>query len=324
MPIHSAGYRSWEGQLTPASLRSLVIATTGIRRTSKSKWLRRMLFFAMLPTLVLAVPFFLFEQGLRDPQMARDLGEFLGGMQQSQAIGLAVEQGLANATPEQAKEMRHQVWSLLLLTLFRYPQAVLMVLVVGIAAPPLISHDVRSRAFMIYFSRPIERWEYVIGKLGTVTFFLAMITTLPAFVLYIAGVMLSPSLSVVLETWDLPLRILVASIVLSLPTASMALMFSSMTTESRYAAFAWFAVWILGNVAFSTVMAFAVAAQRDVVEPGWRTMLSPYHTLGVVQAWIFDLEPPGAAVAPSMVALVAITIGSLILLFHRVSLPIRA
>jgi hypothetical protein len=151
-----------------------------------------------------------------------------------------------------------------------------------------------------------------------------MITTLPAFVLYIAGVMLSPSLSVVLETWDLPLRILVASIVLSLPTASMALMFSSMTTESRYAAFAWFAVWILGNVAFSTVMAFAVAAQRDVVEPGWRTMLSPYHTLGVVQAWIFDLEPPGAAVAPSMVALVAITIGSLILLFHRVSLPIRA
>ncbi len=66
-----------------------------------------------------------------------------------------------NADPSTA---RHEVWSLLLMTFFRYPQAVLMVLLVGMIAPPLISQDFRSRAFLLYFSRPITPVEYVFGK----------------------------------------------------------------------------------------------------------------------------------------------------------------
>jgi ABC-2 type transport system permease protein len=324
MPIHSVGYRPWEGRRLPGATRWATIALTGIRRAATSKWLRRMMFLAIFPSVFLAIPFFLFEQSLRDPAMARELAGFLTVLPQSELHQAAFQAGLENATPEQIEELRRAIWSYLLLTLFRYPQAVLMVLVIGIVAPPLISHDLRSRAFLIYFSRPITRLEYVLGKLGTVAFFLLMITTVPAMLLYAFGVLLSPDLGVIASTWDLPLLILLASAVLILPTTSLALMFSSMTSESRYAGFAWFTVWILGHVIFNVVMGMTSALSSYIVEPGWRVLLSPYQTLGVVQSWVFNLQADDSVVTPSIVVLASVTLLSLLVVFHRIAAPLRA
>ena len=320
MPIHSPGYRAWDGKLLAGQTRWAVISMTGIRRTWKSKWLRRMLFFAVMPTLVLAIPFFAFEQAIQNPATWQGARGLLNNVPQADALNELLAGDISNATPDQIQAARHDVWSFLLLTLFRYPQATLMVLVIGIAAPPLISNDVRSRAFLIYFSRPITRLEYILGKMGTMVFFLGMITTLPAMSLYVVGVMLSPNLDVIWATWDLPLRILIASVTLILPTTSMALMMSSMTSESRYAGFAWFAVWILGFVMFQIIMGeLGLSA-----EPGWRILLSPYHTLGVVQAWVFDLNTDESILAPSAIILSLVTVISLAILYHRVSSPMRA
>jgi ABC-type transport system involved in multi-copper enzyme maturation permease subunit len=278
-----------------------------------------MLFFTVLPTLFLAIPFFLYEQASQDEQRWRFARGFLTSLQKKDELNALLPTSLKDVTPEQIQDSRRQVWSFLLLTLFRYPQALLMVLVIGIAAPPLISNDVRSRAFLIYFSRPITRLEYILGKMGTMVFFLGMITTLPAMLLYGVGVMLSPDLDVLWSTWDLPLRILLASLMLILPTCSMALMMSSMTSESRYAGFAWFAVWILGIVTYGFTTRFG-----EVLEPGWRILLSPYHTLGVVQAWVFDLNTDESMLVPAAVVLSLVTVVSLAILYHRVSSPMRA
>lgn len=328
--LHSTGYRGWEGQLSSAWTRWIVIAVTGIRRTAKSNWLKRMLFLSALPALYFAIPFYLSEQAIRDPVMARGVGDFLSGFTSNPAARAIPWETLSSAAPEQIKIVRHEVWSNLLLALFRYPQAFLMILVVGIAAPPLIAYDVRSRAFLIYFSRPISRLEYLLGKFGTVAFFVAMISTLPAMILYALGVMLSPDLSVVLDTWDLPLRIVVASLVLILPTTAVALMFSSLTRESRYAGFCWFAVWILGWVMFGVVTAFRLSyattdeQRRLAIEGGWAALLSPYHTVGMVQAWVFDLATETQPVVAAAVLLVAVTLVSLAVLARRVSSPMRA
>ena len=331
MIIHSPGYRSWDGIKSSSWTRWAVIASTGIRRTLKSKWLKRMLFLSVLPALYFAIPFYLSEQAIRDPAMARGMGNFLQGFSDNPAIESIPWRSLGSATPEQIQLIRHEVWSNLLLSLFRYPQASLMILVVGIAAPPLISYDVRSRAFLIYFSRPISRLEYILGKFGTVAFFVAMISTLPAMLLYLMGVLLSPNLSVVAVTWDLPLRILAASMVLILPTTSVALMFSSLTRESRYAGFAWFAVWILGWVIYSIVIAFQLGAAhsqeeaRQILEGGGlTTLLSPYHTMGMVQAWIFNLSNDAQPVMAATMLLLVVTIFSLAVLGRRVSSPMRA
>lgn len=235
-------------------------------------------------------------------------------------------EALKSDSPE---EQRHIAWSLLLMTFFRYPQATMIIFLLGIISPGLISRDIRSRAYLIYFSKPIGRREYIAGKLAIPAVFLFLVTTLPALCLYVLGVSLSPELSVVLSTWDIPIRILLASVVLIVPTACLSLMLSSLTAESRFATFAWFAVWILGHGAWMAIWMMQgirtgtdpIQALRDPVVDGW-SCLSLYNNLGNVQSWIFGLSDFGTAM-PGLIVLSLLSIISVYILFRRVSAPIR-
>jgi hypothetical protein len=285
----------------------MVISGAGMKLVWKNHWLRRMLFFGWLPAAALGIAIFVYEQGFERQDLRQAVPFLLERLPQSDVAIAAF-----NADPSTA---RHEVWSLLLLTFFRYPQAVLMVLLVGMIAPPLISQDFRSRAFLLYFSRPITPAEYVFGKAMVVWCYLAAVTTVPALVLYVLGVLLSPSVSVVLYTWDIPFRILVASAVLLIPTAALSLFFSSLTTESRYAGFAWFAVWGLGWAAYANLEALGLGRQ-------W-SMISLYHVLGRVQAWVFGLHSNIGDVTAAAVLLVVVTVLSLLVLLVRVAAPMR-
>ena len=326
MPIHDAGYRAWEGRRVSEWSRWLTISSTGIRRASKSTWLKRLLFLALLPLLFFAIPFFLFEQSSRDPQIWQAFSGFTRGMPQPQEVREAIGQMSGSPTPEQFTAIRHDVWSYLLLTLMRYPQALLMVVIVGIVAPPLISQDLRTRAYLIYFARPISRFEYIAGKVGVVAFYLLSIATLPALVLYVMGLMLSPSLDVVLSTWDLPLRILLASACLIVPTTLVALAFSSITLESRYAGFGWFAMWIIGHVTYSALISWPTfeAAQRGQrFEATWQLLMSPYQVLGIAQSYVFGFKGDPDLTLRAFLILIAVSVVSLVILFRRVTAPMR-
>jgi ABC-2 type transport system permease protein len=326
MPIHSPSYRSWEGPRVSEWTRWFTICSTGIGRAFQSRWLRRLLFSALLPLLFFGLPFFLFEQAPRDPEVWQGFSIVLRRLPQGTMLREAIGTIPASPTPEQFAAIRHPVWSFLLLTFLRYPQAFLMVLLIGVVAPPLISQDLRTRAYLIYFARPISRLEYVVGKVGIVGFFLFSISAVPALLLYIAAVLLSPTIDVVLTTWDLPLRIFAASACMIIPTTLVALAFSSLTLESRYAGFAWFAMWIMGHVTYSALVAIpSVEAARDqvVFEPGWRVLASPYQVLGVVQSYAFGMVSDSSVVLPSFLLLIAVSIVSLVVLFQRVAAPMR-
>ena len=312
MPIHDLGYRAWQGRLMPEASRFWVIAQTGIRLAGKNRWLRRLLLLAWVPALYLGVAVFLFEQALANQSYMRVALEFVGPFPGTEVVRQAMQAG----DPAVA---RHTAWTWLLLMFFRYPQGLLMALVVGLIAPPLVAKDVQSRAFLLYFSRPLTRVEYILGKLVVVWAYVMMITTLPALSLYVVGVLLSPpDTAVIASTWDLPLRILGASVVLMIPTAALALAFSSLTSRTFYAGFAWFAVWLLGLVAYITLQYFVLLH----IPEHW-VLLSLYHTLGRVQDWVFGLQTSLSAVWPSAVLLAGIAVVSLAVLFRRVSSPMR-
>jgi hypothetical protein len=297
-----------------------VIAATGVRRSWQSSWVRRMLFFAWLPALWFALGFFLFEQALMREDYRQLLTPFVASIPPDNPLS-EIARGAVIGDPAVA---RHQMWSWLLQSFFRYPQAVIMVLVVGVVAPPLVSQDVRSRAFLLYFSRPLSRGEYALGKSATVWFYLATIATEPALCLYLLGILLSPNIEVVQATWDLPLRILAASAVLMVPTAALALCLSSMTQESRYAGFAWFAIWILGWFTYSVVTAIETV-NGNLPPPGtlspW-AHVSLYHVLGQVQSWIFGFAEFGDT-RLSLAIVVGVTIVSVLMLMRRIAAPMR-
>lgn len=321
MPVHDLGYRPWEGRRTPQLLRPYFVARGGISLVWRKKWLRLMLMLGWLPIIVPAFGIFIFEYSSTDGGIQRMVFQLLRGpLNQPELATRAI------TNPETA---RHDVWATLILAYFRYPQLTAMVLLVGLIAPMLVSYDLRSRAYLQYFSRPLSPGEYILGKSAVLWFFLGLIVTLPAIILYAVGVMLSPDLSVVIETWDIPLRILAASAVLLIPTTALALCYSSWTSESRYAAFAWFATWVMGYVAYR-ILTFSGAQggprrrgrkmqeyDLDVDLDKWR-LLSPYDTLGKVESWVFGLDPTPGSVVPAVALLTATTVVGIWIVHWRI------
>ncbi len=325
MPVHDLGYRSWEGRRTPRLLRTISVARSGISLVWQRKWLRLMLILAWMPIVFPAMGIFAFEYSATEPDMREVTHELLRG-----PLG---RPDLAFMATTDTDKVRHEVWSTFILTFFRYPQLSAMVLLVGMISPMMISYDLRSKAYLLYFSRPLSTWEYVVGKSAVIWFYMSLILTLPAIALYVLGVLLSPDLSVVDQTWDILLRILAASFVLIVPTTALATCYSACTSESRYAMFGWFATWTMGFVAYQ-ILTYAPYRSRvarnhrgrrqwdELVDQidfdRWR-LLSPYHTLGKVQSWIFDLDTTDGSVVPAMVLLVVITIAGSLMVRRRIN-----
>ncbi len=326
MPVHDLGYRGWDGRRMPRILRPLDVARSGIALIWKRRMLRLMLMLSWLPIIVPAAAIFAFEYSSSSGEM-RGLVEVV---LRSPMIGKHELADMAQSDPASA---RHEVWSTLILFFFRYPQLTVMVLLVGLISPALVSYDLRSKAYLLYFSRPLTPMEYILGKSAVVWFFLAMVVTIPALAAYVVGVMLSSDISVVAETWDIPLRILGATVVLVVPTTAIAMCYSSFTGESRYAMFSWFATWLMGFVSYQ-ILTFAGARPprqrprgRRSQPISWEEMgvdldrfrlLSPYHTLGKVESWVFGLDPTAGSVIPAVVVLLAVTIGGTWLVRRRI------
>jgi ABC-2 type transport system permease protein len=320
VPLHDLGYRRWDGELNPQILRWWVIAQTGVRLAWRSRWLRRMLVLAWIPAAACGAAFFALENSLNNPREIADaLNLFARNYPQA---GLVAEQ--IKGDPSSA---RVALWPMILLTFFRLPQGVITVMLVALIAPPLIARDLRSRAYLLYFSRPITRLEYVFGKMAVVAAYLLMVTLVPGVALYVLGVALSPEFAVVYDTWDLPLRVAAASTIVIIPTVTFALALSALLGESRYATFCWFAPWVLGFVAFMSMTAMHETRRLHgrnplLISNKW-SIVSPYHTLGEVQTWVFGIEKDFANVAPEACLLSVVTLVSMAVLLRKVAAPMR-
>ena len=323
MPIHNLGYREWQGELDASSTRWMVVAEVGIRRAWQSAWLRRMMFFAWVPAVAMGFLIFIYEQSAKQ---GGELQDFVSAGAMAMATAEDPEQIFRRIQTERlltgmrpsAGEERHILWSSLLLVLFRRSQPFLLIPIVAVLAPPMISQDFRSRAFLLYFSRPLTRVQYILGKAVTVGLYLLFVTMFPALLLYVVGVLLSPDISVLYETWDLPLRVIMASLMIVIPSTLLALTLSSLTTESRYASFAWFAIWIFGHLTYMVI--------RNVASPGDSSMvqsLSLYETFNDLSSWILDPKLGVTQVDTRFILLGVMTAICVAVLYRRVSAPMQ-
>ncbi|MDA1233140.1 MAG: ABC transporter permease subunit [Planctomycetota bacterium] len=323
MPIHNLGYREWNGELQSASTRWMVVAEIGIRRAWQSAWLRRMMFFAWVPGVAMGFMIFIYEQS------AKQGGEVQDGMSAAALWMITLERPeqiynrikqertLTGKRPSMGEE-RHLFWSSLLQIMFRRSQPFLLIPIVAILAPPMISQDFRSRAFLLYFSRPLTKVQYIVGKAATISLYLLFVTMFPALLLYVVGVLLSPDISVLYATWDLPLRVMLASFVIVIPCTALGLMLSSLTTESRYATFSWFAVWILGHLTYVVI--------RSVASPGDSSMVqcfSLYETFNDLSSWILDPKLGVTHMETRFILLAVLTAVCTAVLYRRVSAPMQ-
>lgn len=222
MPIFDQGYQHWNGPLTGHSWRWLAVARHGVRTTLKGRVVKLMLLAAWVPALALVVVLALW--GLLE--------------QQAESVLAFMKQVLPPEVVAHPSEYRKAVWAIVYSFFYKAELAcaVFLVLVVG---PNLISRDLRFNALPLYFSRPLRRIDYFLGKLGVIGFFLAATTIVPAAVAYVFGVAFSLDLGVLRDTHWLLWNGTLYGLIITVSAGTLMLAFSSLTRRSIYVAITW-------------------------------------------------------------------------------------
>jgi ABC-type transport system involved in multi-copper enzyme maturation permease subunit len=272
VPIHDQGYRRYGGER--GQRRGWwVITSTTIRAQIRRRRVIALLLVAWLPFLVRAVLLY-------------------AAANFQQASFLA-------ATPQVFRE-------------FLGWQSIFVFFVTILIGAPLIADDRQTNALQIYLSKPLTRFEYVVGKLAVLAAFLTFVTWLPAMVLLFLQTMFSGSTQFLRDNLYLVPAITLFCLLQVLVSALTVLALSSLSKSRRFV-----------SILYAAIILFSQAIQQALVRTtGSRTwaLISPGETLDVIGDRVFRVAtttatvPVGAAIA----VIVALVVTSIVVLERRV------
>jgi ABC-2 type transport system permease protein len=238
MPIFDQGYQHWKGTLSGHAWRWLAITKQGVRGQLKGTLsiARLLLLGAMLPALLLVVVMAiwgLIEQG-------------------SESAVRLLQPILPEGVTADPHAYRHAVWTISY-SIFFQVQLVLIMLLVVLVGPNLVSRDLRFNAFPLYFSRPLTRLDYFLGKLGVIAALVGAVAVLPAVAAYILGICFSLDLTVVRDTWRLLPASILYGLIIVVSAGTLMLALSSLSRRSLYVGIAWIGIWIVSATVSSVL-----------------------------------------------------------------------
>jgi ABC-2 type transport system permease protein len=241
MPIFDQGYQHWSGELSGHAWRWLAITRHGVRNGMKSRILRIALIVSWLPAIVLALALCAWGMVERKFDLISPIATFF--------VHAGVLDPRVIADPVQ---FRVVIWTLCF-NLFLSVELYLSMFLILLVGPSLISQDLRFNALPLYFSRPLRRIDYFLGKLGIVAAFLGMVIIVPSLLAYVLGVLFSLDITIVRDTFPLLLSILAYGLVIALSAGSLILALSSLSRNSRYIALFWLVIWSVSSVTAFTL-----------------------------------------------------------------------
>jgi ABC-2 type transport system permease protein len=219
MPIFDQGYQHWQGTLSGHGWRWLTIARHGIRVQMKNRWARQVMLLAWMPALGLVAALALWGLAEQIPELHSLLPE------------------------RNALRFWTQAYSY-----FFYAEVIFSMLLVVLIGPDLISQDLRFNTLPLYFSRPLTRLDYFLGKFGVIVFCLGAVMIAPAVVGYVLGIAFSLNLSVIKDTIHLLPAVIAYGTLVAVAAGTVMLGLSSLSRNSRYVGMLWLGLWIIGNM----------------------------------------------------------------------------
>ncbi|MGW1839195.1 ABC transporter permease subunit [Streptomyces sp. NPDC002067] len=201
-----------------------------------------------------------------------------------------------------------------------YLQAVIG-LYLAAQAPQSVSRDLRFKTVPLYFSRPIERVDYVTAKFAALAAALFLLTATPLLILYIGALL--AELDLADQTKGLG-QGLIAVALLSLLCAGIGLVISALTPRRGFGVAAVIAALTLPYGAVSALQGIAYVQGHEAAI-GWLGLFSPTTLIDAVQSTFLGgrssfpegLAPTTAAGSLALVITLATIAASFALLMRR-------
>ena len=247
MPIHTQDYRHWEGTLNPRPYtRWWIITKAELKLLAQRKIVR--LIVAIPPAIYILV---------------------------HATLIYILNQVPGAAFPFDIDNEFFQNF------LFRYPitgppSSFLIALIAIFGGSGLIATDLKNNALSLYLSKPISWIDYLIGKFAVMGILLGFLTLIPGLLLFLEHVLLTDT-SFLKENYWIPLSIIAYSVLITLSSSLLMLLFSSLTSNPRYAIIGFCAVWFGSPVIYEILKAITRTSKMALV-----SIWANYDILGTV------------------------------------------
>ena len=213
MPIHTQDYRHWEGALNPRNYtRWWIIAKAELKLLAQRKIVR--LIVAVPPVIYIIVHAILIYISNQVP----------GGLPFLE-VDAEFFQKFLFRSPSTGP-----------------PSSFIIALIAIFGGSGLIATDLKNNALSLYLSKPISWIDYLIGKFAVIGILLGCLTVIPGLLLFLEHSLLTDT-AFLKENYWVPLSIIIYSVLITVSAGLLMLLFSSLTSNPRYATIGFCAVW---------------------------------------------------------------------------------
>jgi ABC-type transport system involved in multi-copper enzyme maturation permease subunit len=219
--IRDRGYFHWDGTFIDRRLPWWPVTRQSLRLTFKKKFFK----FFFVSSLV---PGFVFLAGVYISERMEDFKFMIQG-----------KGALLQVNPAFFKTYYTADFLLLM-----------MILLMLFSGAGLIADDMKHNALQLYFSRPLRKRDYLLGKAGALGFFLLSLTLVPGLLFIIFKLIFSGSFAFLRAYPWLPLSVAGVSLLFTVFFTMYTLLLSSLSPNRRYVSILIFGVYIFSDILF--------------------------------------------------------------------------
>ncbi len=219
--IRDKGYSHWDGTLRESRFPWWPITRTGILLTFRKKQFK--FFFA-----VSFVPALAFLVGIYISERLEDFKAMFKGSEKFITINPAYFKTYFTSD----------------FLLF------MMVMILTFAGAGLVADDLKHNALQLYFSRPLGKKDYLLGKAAVVFFFILLLTLVPGILFVVFKLIFAGSFRFLAQYPWLVLSVVAYSALLTLFFASYTLLLSALSKNRRYVTILIFGVYLFSDIVY--------------------------------------------------------------------------
>jgi ABC-type transport system involved in multi-copper enzyme maturation permease subunit len=253
--VREKGYYHWEGKLAESRFPWWPITRTGILLAFKRRGFRFLFAGNFLPAVVFLTFIYISENLENFKFMVRG------------------SERLINITPGSFKYyLAHPAFLFLMIAMLVF------------AGSGLIADDLKHNSLQIYFSRPLSKRDYLLGKMAVIFFFILIVTLVPGVLVLIFKLVFSGSFRFFLDYPWLILSITAYSLLLSLFLAFYTLLLSALSKQSRYVMILIFMTYLFSDILYGILYV--------IFRSPYMSLFSIRANIGQVAAFVFAQKLP--------------------------------
>lgn len=289
MGLDLAHYHAWEGKLGTPWRSCAAIVRVGLLQLFRRKSYWVVLALGLLNFLVFWSVIYAVTQFQLPERAQRELLDVFG----------------FRATAESGQDSGY--------VMFMHRQSLVVMILLAFSGSLLVGSDFRSGALPFYLSRRIDRLHYIVGKLLATAAAVALLTIVPAFVLFIEFGSLTTSTEYWRDNWRIALAILSYGGVLCAVLSIWLVTLSAYLQRMAPIAITWSSLFVM-------LGAVAGMLRQATDNPAWG-LLDPWRDMRLVGRMAFGVyrEAEDADLAPWALGILIVTCTlALLALWRRV------